>query len=201
MPVTDEQAKLGQEIVKAGRDAGRYLADILGDLPKDLVGLLVGDRIKALRAERIAIHWEKAKKRLRDRGVTEPEPPSLKLALPILAAIADENRDELQDLWDGLLAATMDPNRQGLVRQSLIPTIKQMDPFDVLVFQAIAANPNGNWQPNGRDGIRAGLRCSQEEIQVSFDNLERLACITFVSNPKINPLLAPLGRILLRAVT
>jgi tetratricopeptide (TPR) repeat protein len=31
---------------------------------------------------------------------TEPEPPSLKLALPILAAAADENREELQKLWE-----------------------------------------------------------------------------------------------------
>jgi Abortive infection alpha len=200
MPISDEQAKLGQELIKAGRDAGGYLAEILGDLPKDLVGLLIGDRVKAIRAERIAVQWAKAKKRLKDRGISDPEPPSLKIALPILAAIADENRDELQELWERLLAAAMDPNRENLVRQSMIATIKQMDPFDVLVFNAVASNPNGNWQPNGRDSIRASLRCSLEEVLVSFDNLERPACITFISSPRINPLIAPFGKILLRAV-
>jgi Abortive infection alpha len=200
MPISDEQAKLGQELIKASRDAGGYLADILGDLPKDLVGLLMGDRVKAIRAERIAVHWAKAKKRLEDRGIADPEPPSLKIALPILAAIADENRQELQDVWERLLAAAMDPNRSNLVRQSLITTIKQMDPFDVLVFEAVAANPSGNWVPNGRDSITAGLRCSLEEVLVSFDNLEKIGCINFPDHPKINPTVTPLGKVLLRAV-
>jgi hypothetical protein len=53
IPISDEQAKLGQELIKAASDAGGYLADILGDLPKDLLGLLIGDRVKAKRIERI----------------------------------------------------------------------------------------------------------------------------------------------------
>src|SRR5882724_12910475 len=66
IPISDEQAKLARELVAVGRDTGGYLADILGDLPKDLVGLLVGDRVKLLRAERLAKQWGKAKKRLKD---------------------------------------------------------------------------------------------------------------------------------------
>jgi hypothetical protein len=45
IPISDEQAKLGQDLVKAVRDASSYFTDILGDLPKDLIGLLVGDRV------------------------------------------------------------------------------------------------------------------------------------------------------------
>ena len=54
IPISDEQAKLGQELLKAVRDGSGYFADILGDLPKDLLGLLVGDRVKAKRIEKIA---------------------------------------------------------------------------------------------------------------------------------------------------
>ncbi len=201
IPISDEQAKLARELVTVGRDTGGYLADILGDLPKDLVGLLVGDRVKLLRAERLARQWEKAKKRLKDRGVDPTEEaPSLKLVLPILAAAADENREELQDLWERLLAAAMDPKRQKYVRQSLISTAAQMDPFDVLVFREVYANPSGNWTPNGRDFMVSKLQSSQEEVLVSFDNLVRLKCITFVSQPPINPIVAPLGRMLMNAV-
>jgi hypothetical protein len=50
IPISDQQAKLGKEIVGASRELGGYLADILGDLPKDLVGLLAGDRVKASRS-------------------------------------------------------------------------------------------------------------------------------------------------------
>jgi hypothetical protein len=54
IPIGDEQAKLGQELIKAARDAGSYFAGTLGDLPKDLLGLLVGGpgRRSALRGLR-----------------------------------------------------------------------------------------------------------------------------------------------------
>src|SRR4051794_23394289 len=84
IPISDEQAKLGQEVVRTVRDTGGYLADILGDAPKDLFGLLVGDKLKVRRAEHLAITWEKAKQLLRDQGIINPEPISPKLAIPML---------------------------------------------------------------------------------------------------------------------
>jgi hypothetical protein len=162
IPIRDEQAKLLQQIVQAGREAGSYIADILGDLPKDLVGLLVGERVKARRAEKVAILWQQARERLQDRGIS-PEPPSLKLAIPILQAAVDEGNDQLQDLWSRLLAAAMDPNRRDAVRQSFIQTVKQMDPTDVLVLKTIHVNGGQPWIPNGRDAIATRLTCSREE--------------------------------------
>jgi hypothetical protein len=139
IPISDEQAKLGQELLKAVRDGSGYFADILGDLPRDLLGLLVGDRVKAKRIEKIAMLWERTRERLRDRGMVDPEPPSLKYAIPILEAAADEENEELQDLWSRLLAAAMDPNRRDATRQSFIQVVKQMDPMDALVLKASRA--------------------------------------------------------------
>lgn len=199
MTLTNEQAKLGQEIVRASREFGGYLADILDDLPRDLVGLLAGDPIKLLRARRLSEGWEKVKKHLRDRKIENPEPPSLKLALPILSSMADENSEELKDLWERLLAAAMDPNRKTLVRQSLIAVVKQMDPFDVLVLKTLATI-SGKMTPSGRDYIMRSLESSEDEVLVSFQNLERLNCIGFGEMPKINPHLVSLGKILMKAV-
>ncbi len=112
IPIGDEQAKLGQELVRAVRDASGYFTDLLGDLPKDLLGLLIGDRVKAKRIERTATLWQRTRERLRDRGIPDPEPPSLKYAIPILQAAADEENDILQGLWSRLLAAAMDSNRR-----------------------------------------------------------------------------------------
>ena len=109
IPISDEQAKLGQELIKAARDGGGYFADILGDFPKDLFGLLVGDRVKAKRIERIEKLWRETRERLQDRGVADPEPPSLKYAIPILEAAADDENEELQDLWSRLLAPRWTP--------------------------------------------------------------------------------------------
>jgi hypothetical protein len=192
IPISDEQAKLVHEFL-----------DIFGDLPKDLVGLLAGDRVKVARAERLAILWANAKKRLEDRGIAHPEPPSLKLALPILDAAADENNQELQDLWASLLAAAMDPKRRDWVRQSFIQIVKQLDPFDVLVLKAIADNGGAQWSPNGRNAIMARTQGSMSDVLASFGHLEKLDCIYFAgaASPKINPYLTPLGTLLMNTVS
>jgi hypothetical protein len=46
LPISDEQAKLGQELVKTVRGAGGWFSDLLGDLPKDALGYLIGDGVK-----------------------------------------------------------------------------------------------------------------------------------------------------------
>jgi hypothetical protein len=93
--ISDEEAKLGQALVETVKSGGDWLADVFGDLPKDLLGLLIGARVKVMRVKRLAKSWANVRKELQDHGIVEPEPPSLKLALPILAAAADENREEL----------------------------------------------------------------------------------------------------------
>jgi Abortive infection alpha len=174
IPISDEQAKLGQELLKAVRDGSGYFADILGDLPKDLLGLLVSDRVKAKRIEKIAMLWERTRERLRDRGMVDPEPPSLKYAIPILEAAADEENEELQDLWSRLLAAAMDPNRRDAMRQSFIQVVKQMDPMDALVLKAI---PRDFQTAIYHEAIASKLNCSTDDVQVSFDHLLALDCI------------------------
>lgn len=196
IPISDEQAKLGQDLVKAVRDGAGYFTDILGDLPKDLIGLLIGDRVKAKRIERMAAIWQKTRERLRDRGI-DPEPPSLKYAIPILEAAADEENEELQDLWSRLLAAAMDPNRRDAMRQSFIATVKRMDPMDVLVLKTIRENNNH------RDMVVSKLKCSVEEVLVSFEHLAQLDCISFTDStgPRILPYMKPFGKLLMNVVS
>jgi Abortive infection alpha len=209
IPISDEQAKLGQQILQTGRDLGGYVAGILDDLPKDLVGLVAGDRVKAARKRRLGILEAKTKKLLQDQGIAEPESPSLKLALPIFEAAADEDNQELQDLWARLLAAAMDPKRRDLVRQSFIPIVKQMEAFDVAVLKIIAANPHmGQWATNGLDVIVESLQrdSSQDlrnDVRVSFESLAKLGCTTFsdTEGHSNNPYLTPFGTLLMRAVS
>jgi hypothetical protein len=108
LPISDEQAKLGQELVKAMRDGGGYFADILGDFPQDLFGLLIGDRVKAKRIERIAVLWQKTRERLEYRG-TDPEPPSLKYATMRVACRSSSRRKRC-------IAGTAQPRGQKFLR-------------------------------------------------------------------------------------
>jgi hypothetical protein len=45
----------------SARESGSYVADIFGDLPRDLMGLLIGDRVKARRIEKVAVLWKKTR--------------------------------------------------------------------------------------------------------------------------------------------
>jgi hypothetical protein len=202
IPISDEQAKLGQELVKATRDASGYFTDILGDLPRDLIGLLIGERVKAKRIEKIEALWRRTQERLRDRG-TDPEPPSLKYAIPILQAAADEDSEELQDLWSRLLASAMDPKRRDAMRQSFIQAVKQMDPMDALVLKEIRNNGAQAWGPNARDVIARKLNCTFDEVLVSFAHLAELDCIFFSDSTgaRILPFLKPFGTLLMNLVS
>jgi len=49
-----------------------------------------------------------------------PERPSISVLMPLLIAAADEERDELQEIWARLLAAAADPSRAGSFRNQFI---------------------------------------------------------------------------------
>lgn len=197
IPVSDAQAELGAEALRTLRSAGSYLADIVGDLPKDFIGWLVGDRIKAIRAKRLVKLAADADAYARLQGAAEPEPPPLKIAIPILEAAADEDREELQDLWARLLAAAMNPNRSRLVRQRFATALRSLDVNDVLVLQRLGDAHRAFQRTQTRD-IAAALNMSEDEFEVSFLNL---AQVGFVGdyNSQIRGLLS-LGKEFLRTV-
>jgi Abortive infection alpha len=172
--------------------------------PEDLLGLLVGDQVKAKRIERIEMLWRQTRERLGDRGVADPEAPSLKYAIPILQAAADEENEELEDLWSRLLAAAMDPSRRDAMRQSFIQAVKQMDPMDALVLKAVREAGGTSWEPNRRAWVASKLKCSTDEVIVSFAHLNRLDCISAdVGGPaaKVEPAMRPFGTLLMNVVS
>jgi Abortive infection alpha len=136
MPITDEQAKLGQEALKALGAVGRFLREVIGTYPEDLVGYyLGGDWLKVRRAENLSRMIEELQHLLKARNV-KPDSPSISIALPLLIAAADESRDELRSIWARLLAAAADPARAKSFRIQFIEVVKQMDPLDAAVLDA-----------------------------------------------------------------
>jgi Abortive infection alpha len=63
----------------------------------------------------------------------------LTIALPSLQGAAEEDREELVDLWARLLANAMDPNLNS-VRPEFINAVKKMDRFDPIVLRYIHEN-------------------------------------------------------------
>jgi hypothetical protein len=177
IPISDEQAKLGQEVLKTLRGLGAFLGKALGSTPEDLVGYLGGDWLRVRRGENIARMLQKARERLQERGVAEPRAASLSVALPILRGVADEDRDELVDLWARLLANAMDPKRSN-VRYEFIETVKKMNPIDAMVIKSFherRANRIGDTE--GAVSVRIleeALHHRSDEILISFEYLANL---------------------------
>jgi hypothetical protein len=197
----EEAAKtLGRGLDLVG-GLGAYMAQALGGVPQNLVGLLIGDWLIHKRVRRWADLQAETKRYLDQRGVPEPyEDVSPSVAVPLIEAAVDEDRPELADLWARLLAAALDPKRRANVRQNVIRTLKQMEPLDAAVLQAVYENGGAQWTPSGRDYLAIKLKCAQDEVLVSFQNLQKLGCIGFQVLPHTDPLIQPMGRLLMQAV-
>jgi len=200
-----ESAKFGSRLLDSADKLGGYLADVAGRGPHDFVGVVIGDWLAHVRVRRWTKLQADTKRILEERGVKEPyEEISPSIAVPLLEAAVDETREELAELWAKLLAAASDPSRKNRVRSSLIATLKQMDPLDAKVLDALnKAYPAGFGQgSNARDQLTKSLAAAQDDILVSFARLEQLQCVGFAEGDRrmLNPVIAPLGRLLMFAL-
>jgi hypothetical protein len=192
IPITDEQAKLGQEIVKAFRDLGSFFGKALGSTPEDLVRYYGGDRLRVRRAENMAKMMCEAKARLAIMGIEDTKPATLSVALPILEGAADEDREELVDLWARLLASAMDATKNN-VRYSFISAVKEMDPPDAKIVHYLYSEKVGRVRRSGGgdnktdtsvDLISRGLRYRNDYVEVSIERLEALEFLSTALNDK-----------------
>ncbi len=197
IPISDEQAKLGQEALKVLRGLGSFLTKSLGSVPEDIVGYLGGDWLRVRRAENIAEMMQRAKGRLEARGVAETTPASLTIALPVLRGAADESRPVIQDLWARLLAAAMDPSRENRVRQRFSEAIERMDPPDALVLASLP-DRRGGVTGTDRNAVAQQLGISRDELEISLKNLIRLELLSEMGGG--GAATTPLGREFLFAV-
>jgi hypothetical protein len=192
IPITDEQAKLGQEIIKAFRGLGSFLETALGSTPEDLVGYFGGDRLRIRRAENMARMLYEARERLVAMGIKETKPATLSVALPILQGAADEDREELINLWARLLASAMDPTAQNNVRHSFIVAVKEMDPTDARVIYYLYREKVTRIKIAGGSSktdtdvayISRDLDGHQDDVEVSVNHLEGLGFLITSPNDK-----------------
>jgi hypothetical protein len=206
VPWGNEQARavqraseFGITVVQAGQQLAGYVGRILGTVPEDAVGVVLGDPLHLVRTIIAAKYDEILTKILGDRGVKVTQPVSPALAIPLLRAAYDENRAELQDIWARLIAAAMDPKRAGRVRLRFIETAKQFDPLDALVLAKIF-DTQAQMSPTPRDYVATFLKITPDEAELSFVNLNTLNCISY-GGPHVSGVpLTVFGRELMRAI-
>lgn len=210
-PITDEQARfgqemaiLGQEVVKAFCGLGGFVEKALGSAPQDLVGLLGGDWLRFRRIKNIAQLLRRSKEILEDRGIREPQQTSLSVVLPIIRSSADESRTETQELWARLLAAALDPAKSLHVRQVFSEIISKLEPLDALllvnvekfdeVLSATRATKDRETRRRDFEALLVELDVSEDQYEISVNNLLALHL------SDLSPKLQPLGREFLRVV-
>ncbi len=119
--------------VDAASGVGRYLADTLGRIPEDLLGLLGGDWLHEQRKRNLSSLQEKTRIILESRPDVPLIEPSLSLVILILENARDEGREEIVAIWAALLAEAMSPN-SGRVRRQFFDVVRKMEPDDAIVF-------------------------------------------------------------------
>ena len=104
--VTDAQAKaielvatFGTTVFTEGSKLVEYAGRVLGTVPHDTVGLVIGDPLRFVRTAIAAKYDILLTKILNDRGVKDTQPVSPSVAIPLLRAAYDESRPELQEMW------------------------------------------------------------------------------------------------------
>jgi hypothetical protein len=206
--MTDEAQAVAAVATTAGKVAdiiravGAYSGDVLQTVPHDLVGLIVGDALKERRKVSQARLAAATQAKLEQIEAERLSRPSVSVVLPLLAAAADEERDELRALWASLLAnAAVDGGRK--VRREFFETIRGMEPADACVFQIICdLTEVRHGAAAMREDVEQQLRGTNLtllEAQVSFEWLQRNRCVE--PRGEGNRALLPYGRALMTALT
>jgi hypothetical protein len=199
----EETAKAVAKGIDAAIQAGKYVGEVLGDLPHDLVGIM-GDWVKHKRARRWAELSADTEKILRERGVENREDVSPSVAIPLVAGAINEDREVLKELWAKLLANAMDPHRAKFVRPMLIELLKQLDPLDALVLQELTGPRIGNILTPGSDlsqTLSGLLQATRDDAHLSLEHLCELGCLAHSPNELPRPNVSTKGKMLIRAVS
>jgi hypothetical protein len=198
----EESAKAAGKAIDAAVQTGKYVGEVLGDLPHDLVGIM-GDWVKHRRARRWAELSAETEKILRKRGVDNREDVSPSVAIPLIAAAINEDRDELKQRGAKLLAAAMDPTRVQLVRPAIIELLKSMDPLDAVVLEAMvtpAVRQGGPGASDAADRLTQLLQVDRLDAYFSFEHLFELGALSHTPANTPVPPVSTKGQLLIRAV-
>jgi hypothetical protein len=169
------------EAIKAGRDAGGFLAPAL----RQLVGM-AEDQFAFWRSMRRVRLFERYKDFMRERGLEAPtrtvDPAVL---FPLVERASLERDDRLQDVWAMMLANASDTDSGAEMQTAFVSILADMTHLDVMILGNLAGVRDYAEFPHGLptgmlpEGIAHGgqHRPSTDPVSVSLSNLTRLGCI------------------------
>lgn len=173
-----EVAKAMPEVIEAGTELAWWVSGVLGTVPQDIVGLTFGDYLKELRTRNLDRLRRKTEEILRQRGIDQPKSIDPKVAIPAFEAASMETNEELQDLWANLFANAMDPTKDVYLRHIFIETLKQFEPIDVLLLNAVVKI----YEKISGTGFEGNVLFEEVvlrkgQVALSIQHLENLGCV------------------------
>ena len=174
-----EVAKTTGEIVKAAGGVGSYLARVVGSIPDNLLGLVVGDWLDHARRRHLATLEMNTARILEGIATERLSEPSPSVLIPLLQAAVDEGRADLQAIWAALLAnAMVDGGRK--VRRDYFELLRHLEPVDALVFDLLARRPPGASPMDSITFIQSELnrlKISDLEYNIALAKLDQLGLL------------------------
>lgn len=115
------------------------VADETGRIAADLIGRLAGDRIHAWRKENLVRNAYTSMKNLHNHGINleDTRPLPIRDWPKIVEAMSTVDQEALSDMWAGLIARAMHPDRTGIDIGRFSRTISSLAEDDALLFSTI----------------------------------------------------------------
>lgn len=181
----DQEAfKSTAEAIKSVSDTASKAMDLVTSVVKPevaqaAIGLAGGDWLVNSRRRNKA-RLETETHRVIERLKIDPVEPAPDVANKILEAAFGENREELQDLWAALLAASMDPKRRNDVGSDFIEIAKRLTPLDVRLLKWLTGEQIKALQEGSGDAVALlaeGVEATNDQAHVSLDRLKAASLV------------------------
>jgi len=179
------------KVIDAGVKLGGFFRLVLGDAAIELGGA-VKDWATYFRYNNLLKIQDKVFKLHKKRkieGKTIVIPP--RYAIPLIQNASQEDNDDIQSLWAGLVANSTDPDKKLNVQKIYIEILSSLEPIDVQIMLYFSKQ---GWHlfsevPGGGitiEKLLSELNLLENDIVISLQNLHRLGCLIADFEPTWN---------------
>lgn len=191
--------------IKTVVDVRRAAPEVF-EITKQIIGTYITDPLKFARQQKNLERVARITQKKIDVNIDIDSVESTTEILPLLEAIQDDDRKELQEIWANMLAKFLTGESSDF-RREYIDTLKKLEPIDVKCLEVLVIEfYNESYQKNdfaGKISIKTGKNI--DNIEISLSNLERVGCFERTLNMQNNPTtyyrVSAYGRMLFKAAS
>lgn len=179
-------ASVGEKTLETSEKVGDFFARVFKESIEEVTGMIT-DKLRFVRWRRLVQMSDDVNIILKEKGINKTRSVPPKIALPIFEESSLEEDPSLQNLWNHLLANSMDPDFNGEIRYGFIEMIKNMTGIEASLlnnFYEILRRENrlnnlgelSNYFLK-KEQIKKIVGITGDQYQISVYNLMRMQCI------------------------